>query len=52
MKNAKATKIALVNSPLIEETYHHPLFPPLGLAYLAAVLEQNDFEVRIMDCPV
>jgi len=52
MKKAKATKIALVNSPLIEETYHHPLFPPLGLAYLAAVLEQNDFEVRIMDCPV
>lgn len=47
----KAIKIALVNSPLLEETYHHPLFPPLGLAYLAAVLEQNDFEVRIMDCP-
>jgi len=52
MKKANATKVALVNSPLIEETYHHPLFPPLGLAYLAAVLEQNDFEVRIMDCPV
>jgi anaerobic magnesium-protoporphyrin IX monomethyl ester cyclase len=53
MKEAnKATKIALVNSPLLEDAYHHPLFPPLGLAYLAAVLEQNDFEVRIMDCPV
>jgi radical SAM superfamily enzyme YgiQ (UPF0313 family) len=31
---------------------HHPLFPPLGLAYMAAVLEQNDFEVKIFDCPV
>jgi anaerobic magnesium-protoporphyrin IX monomethyl ester cyclase len=51
-KTNKATKIALVNSPLMEEEYHHPLFPPLGLAYLAAVLAQNDFEVRIMDCPV
>ncbi len=52
MKNVdKATKIALVNSPLIAETYQHPLFPPLGLAYLAAVLEQNNFEVKIIDCP-
>jgi len=53
MKKAnKVTKIALVNSPLLEGAYRHPLFPPLGLAYLAAVLEQEDFEVRIMDCPV
>ena len=53
MKKAnKATKIALVNPPLLEGTYRHPLFPPLGLAYMAAVLEQEDFEVRIMDCPV
>jgi len=52
MEKENKAKIALVNSPLIEADYHHPLFPPLGLAYLAAVLEQNDFEVRIMDCPV
>lgn len=26
------------------------IVPPLGLAYLAAVLEKNDFEVRILDC--
>ncbi|MCZ2807723.1 MAG: radical SAM protein [Candidatus Bathyarchaeota archaeon] len=53
MKKAnKATKIALVNPPILEGTYRHPLFPPLGLAYMAAVLEQEDFEVRIMDCPV
>jgi anaerobic magnesium-protoporphyrin IX monomethyl ester cyclase len=46
------TKIALVNTPLLEKAGHHPLFPPLGLAYMAAVLEQNDFEVKIIDCPV
>src|SRR3972149_9398437 len=51
-KASKAAKIALVNSPLLQGTYRHPLFPPLGLAYLAAVLEQEDFEIRIMDCPV
>ncbi len=51
MKTNK-TKIALVNSPLLKEAGHHPLFPPLGLAYMAAVLEQNDFEVKIFDCPV
>ena len=45
-------KVALVNPPLIEKVYHHPFFPPLGLAYLAAVLEQRGFEVNIYDCPV
>ncbi|UCD26582.1 MAG: cobalamin-dependent protein, partial [Candidatus Bathyarchaeota archaeon] len=53
MKKAdRETKIALVNPPILEGTYRHPLFPPLGLAYMAAVLEQEDFEVRIMDCAV
>lgn len=51
MKEVKKAKIALVNSPIIEATYQHPLFPPLGLAYLAAVLEQNNFDVTIIDCP-
>jgi radical SAM superfamily enzyme YgiQ (UPF0313 family) len=51
MKTNK-TKIALVNTPLFERVTHHPFFPPLGLAYMAAVLEQNDFEVKIFDCPV
>lgn len=45
-------KIALVTTPLLEKVAHHPLFPPLGLAYMAAVLEQNDVEVKIIDCPV
>ena len=41
-----------MNTPLLEGVAHHPGFPPLGLAYMAAILEQNDFEVRIFDCPV
>jgi anaerobic magnesium-protoporphyrin IX monomethyl ester cyclase len=45
-------KVALVTPPLLEDIGHHPLFPPLGLAYLAAVLDQNGFEVKIIDCPV
>jgi anaerobic magnesium-protoporphyrin IX monomethyl ester cyclase len=48
----KATKIALVNTPLLKGAPQHQLFPPIGLAYLAAVLEQNGYEIRIMDCPV
>jgi len=50
--NTNKTKIALVNTPVLEGVSHHPPFPPLGLAYMAAVLEQNDFEVKIYDCPV
>jgi len=49
---ADKTKIVLVNSPLLGGVTHHPPFPPLGLAYMAGVLEQNDFEVKIFDCPV
>jgi radical SAM superfamily enzyme YgiQ (UPF0313 family) len=45
-------KVALVTSPLVMKRGHHPLFPPLGLAYMAAVLEQNGIEVKIIDCPV
>ncbi len=52
MDKTNRTKVALVNSPLLERAYHHPLFPPLGLTYLAAVLEQNGHEVEIIDCPV
>jgi anaerobic magnesium-protoporphyrin IX monomethyl ester cyclase len=46
------SRIALVTPPHLEGVAHHPQFPPLGLAYMAAVLEQNDFEVKIFDCPV
>ena len=46
------TKIALVTPPLKQGVANHPQFPPLGLAYMAAVLDQNNFEVKIYDCPV
>lgn len=52
MKTQKKAKVALVNSPLREGSYRHPIFPPLGLAYLAAVLEQDGHEIKIIDCPV
>ncbi len=45
-------KVALVNPPLPVDIGHHPLFPPLGLTYMAAVLDQKGFEVKIIDCPV
>ncbi len=45
-------KVALVNPPLPVDIGHHPQFPPLGLAYMAAVLDKNGFEVKIIDCPV
>jgi anaerobic magnesium-protoporphyrin IX monomethyl ester cyclase len=52
MEQSNKPKIALVNTPILAGVAHHPLFPPIGLAYLAAVLEQNGYEIRIMDCPV
>ena len=51
MKKTNETKIALVNPPL-PKRLHHPLYPPIGLAYLAAVLEQDGHEIKIIDCPV
>ena len=45
-------KVALVNPPLPVDIGGHPQFPPLGLAYMAAVLDQNGFEVKIIDCPI
>jgi radical SAM superfamily enzyme YgiQ (UPF0313 family) len=52
MSPTQNRKIALVMPPLLQDIGHHPLFPPLGLSYLAAVLDQNGFEVKIVDCPV
>lgn len=45
-------RIALVNPPHLKGVNRHPLFPPLSLAYLAAILERNNYEVQVMDCPV
>lgn len=47
---SKTAKIALVNPPLLKGVYHHQLFLPIGLAYLAAVLKKNGHEVTVIDC--
>ena len=49
-------KILLITPPLsIVKTYGKfssigPILPPLGLCYLAAVLVDNGYKVRIIDC--
>jgi radical SAM superfamily enzyme YgiQ (UPF0313 family) len=46
--------VLLVNPPDIRSKYRDMLgltAPPLGLAYIAAVLEQNDVDVSIVDAP-
>jgi len=49
-------RILLVYPPIsLKDTYSKvsfaaPIMPPLGLAYIAAVLEQNNFDVKIIDC--
>lgn len=42
--------VTLVNPPYRTKPHQHPPFPPLGLGYLAAVLEKNGFEVEVIDC--
>jgi anaerobic magnesium-protoporphyrin IX monomethyl ester cyclase len=48
---SKTAKIALVNPPTLKGVYHHQLFLPIGLAYLAAVLKEKEHEVTVVDCP-
>ncbi|MGD0450172.1 MAG: radical SAM protein [Candidatus Bathyarchaeia archaeon] len=50
MVEKKNVKVALVNPPITEGTFRHQLYLPMGLAYLAAVLQQNGIEVKIIDC--
>ena len=42
--------ITLVNPPYPTRPHQHSPFPPLGLGYLAAVLEKNHYEVDVIDC--
>ncbi len=51
-KTNNTAKVALINTPLPEGEYHHPYLPPLGLAYLAAVLEREGIEIKVLDCPI
>lgn len=42
--------VTFVNPPYPSGAHQHPPFTPLGLGYLAAVLEKNNYEVDIIDC--
>ena len=42
--------VILVNPPYRTKPHQHPPFPPLGLGYLAAVLEKNQYKVEVIDC--
>jgi len=42
--------VVLVNPPYRTKPHQHPPFPPLGLGYLAAVLEKNHCKVEVIDC--
>ncbi len=44
------THITLVNPPYPGQSFPHPPFPPLGLGYVAAILEKNKFNVDVLDC--
>jgi len=43
--------VTLVNPPYPSGA-PHSIFIPLGLSYLATVLEKNHYEVDVIDCPV
>ena len=42
--------VTLVNPPYPEGAHQHPPFTPLGLGYLAAVLEKKQYKVDVIDC--
>jgi anaerobic magnesium-protoporphyrin IX monomethyl ester cyclase len=42
--------IVLVNPPYRNKRHQHAPSPPLGLGYLAAVLEKNHYTVEVIDC--
>ncbi|MCW4045862.1 MAG: B12-binding domain-containing radical SAM protein [Candidatus Bathyarchaeota archaeon] len=44
--------VTLVNPPYPAGSHQHPPFTPLGLGYLAAVLEKNGYKVDVIDCQV
>ena len=47
------TTIALIKAPIVfsANSYSTPLTQPIGLAYLAAVLEKAQYRVQVVDCP-
>jgi anaerobic magnesium-protoporphyrin IX monomethyl ester cyclase len=42
--------VTLVNPPYPIGSHQHPPFIPLGIGYLAAVLEKASYQVDVIDC--
>ena len=42
--------VTFVNPPYPKTAFQHPPLIPMGIGYLAAILEQKGFEVDIIDC--
>jgi anaerobic magnesium-protoporphyrin IX monomethyl ester cyclase len=41
----------LINPPLSKDSHQiHRIYLPIGLPYLAAVLEKNGYDVEVVDC--
>ncbi len=47
----RKVKTTLVNPPPLKGVYRHQLYLSIGLAYMAAVLEEKGHEVTVIDCP-
>jgi radical SAM superfamily enzyme YgiQ (UPF0313 family) len=46
----KIVKVALINPPFMKGFFRHQPYLPIGLAYLASVLEENGCKVKVIDC--
>jgi anaerobic magnesium-protoporphyrin IX monomethyl ester cyclase len=51
MADKKTVNVALVNPPRPAGAYVHYQTPLIGLAYMASFLEENGFQVTVIDCP-
>src|SRR3972149_11265746 len=51
MAESKSVRVVLVNPPPPLGAFVHYHNPLIGLAYIAAVLEKNGYEVAVVDCP-
>jgi len=43
-------QVTFVNPPYPTGSHRHPPFIPLGIGYLAAILEKNGYNVTVIDC--
>jgi anaerobic magnesium-protoporphyrin IX monomethyl ester cyclase len=43
-------QVTFVNPPYPTGSHRHPPFIPLGIGYLAAILEKNGYKVNVIDC--